>query len=299
MSEQRAPLAAKDGVSPNKIWLPHGEWLTIFDYLCWRFPQIKATEWSLRFQSKEVVFENGETISVNSPYQSERHLYFYHHVPDEVKVPFEEKIVYQNENIIVADKPHFLPVAPSGKYLHHTLLIRLRKKLGNDDIQLCHRLDRETAGLVLLTKKESVRAAYQSLFANRQILKTYHAIAQSVDLVFPLTKRSKLVRGEPYMRMKEVDGEANSESTISIIQKSGDLSLYQLMPHTGKKHQLRVHMASLGIPIMNDRLYPEVRLTKNEAFIDPLKLLAKKLEFVDPLSGLPFSFESNFKLELK
>lgn len=297
VSKRRAPLAAKKGVSANAIWLPKGQWLTVFEYFCWRFPQIDKSNWLKRFQSQEIVFENGGIILQETIYQSDRHVYFYHYVPNEVEVPFQEAIIYQDDNIIVADKPHFLPVAPSGNYLHHTLLVRLRNTLDNNEIQLCHRLDRETAGLVLLTKKESVRSAYQSLFANREIRKTYYAIAPSLDLVFPYLKRSKLVKGEPFMRMQEVDGVANSESVISQIKNNGQLSLYQLMPHTGRKHQLRVHMASLGAPIKNDRLYPEVRLTKNVEFIEPLKLLAKKLEFIDPLSGKQLSFESNLMLD--
>ena len=297
MSKRRAPLAAKNGVSPNKIWLPKGQWKTVFEYICWRFSQIEKADWLNRFEAQEVVLANGTVVTANSPYQPEQHLYFYHHVADEIEVPFKERIIYQNEDFIVADKPHFLPVAPSGKYLHHTLLIRLRNRLDNDDIQLCHRLDRETAGLVLLTKKASVRAAYQSLFAKRLIKKTYHAIAPTLDLEFPYIKRSRLVKGTPYMRMQELDGVANSKSIISPVESKGAMSLYQLMPHTGKKHQLRIHMASLGAPIKNDRLYPEVRLKKVEEFKEPLKLLAKKLEFVDPLSNVSHCFESQLELD--
>ena len=291
------PLAVKNGVSPNKIWLPKGPWQTVFDYFCWRFPQIDHQSCLERFNREEVCFADGQIVRPETVYQSEQHLYFYREVPNEIEVPFRETIIYQDENIIVADKPHFLPVAPSGNYLHHTLLVRLRKSLNNDEIELCHRLDRETAGLVLLTKKESVRAAYHSLFSKRKIVKTYYAIANTCHLKFPLSRKTKLVKGEPYMRMTEVAGEPNSESMISLEQTRGKLSLYQLKPHTGKKHQLRVHMASIGAPIINDHLYPNMQYRSVTDFANPLQLLAKKLEFIDPLSAKQCCFISQRELE--
>ncbi len=306
------PLPVKNGVAPNKVWLPQGEWKTVFEYFCWRFSRQQPSQCQARFERGEVCFDDGELVSLSTPYQAERHLYFYHEVENELEVPFREKIIYQDENIIVADKPHFLPVAPSGNYLQHTLLVRLRRALNNNEIQLCHRLDRETAGLVLLSKKASVRGAYQQLFADRRIVKTYFAIAKKLKLSFPYRKISRLESLKSSMCMREVAGEENSETIISIEQKGHSNNLYKLQPVTGKKHQLRVHMASLGAAILNDPLYfasqnkpaPHSEITHTNSkpsnqFTEPLQLLAKQLEFIDPITGTKHCFTSEQSLHLK
>jgi tRNA pseudouridine32 synthase/23S rRNA pseudouridine746 synthase len=96
--------------------------------------------------------------------------------------------------------------------------------------------------------------------------------------------------------MKEIEGTSNSETRIDVLENIGDITLYQLRPVTGKKHQLRVHLAALGIPIMNDRLYPDVQPGATDDFSLPLKLLARAISFQDPLTGQNRHFESNREL---
>jgi tRNA pseudouridine32 synthase/23S rRNA pseudouridine746 synthase len=96
--------------------------------------------------------------------------------------------------------------------------------------------------------------------------------------------------------MKEVSGEANSETHVSPIRNLGRNTLYQLVPVTGRKHQLRLHLAGLGIPIINDKLYPAITHSERDDFSSPLKLLAKSLSFQDPLTGQKHYFESRTKL---
>jgi tRNA pseudouridine32 synthase/23S rRNA pseudouridine746 synthase len=287
------PLAIKNGVSPNALWLPEGNWDTYFEFFLNKFPHLDKNECTNRFSRSEVVLSCGTVLKVTSQYQSGKHLYFYRELVNELQVPFEENIVFEDENIIIADKPHFLPVAPTGQYLHETLLVRLRKKLKIDELELCHRLDRETAGLVMLSKKKEVRAQYHALFSERKIIKTYHAIAQSLNSTFPFIHKSKMVKGEPYFRMKEVNGEPNSETNIQLLERRGNKCLYQLSPVTGKKHQLRVHLAGLGIPIINDPIYPDIINKTSNDFTKPLQLLAKSIEFVDPFSHKNQVFQSD------
>ncbi|MBV1911020.1 MAG: pseudouridine synthase [Kangiellaceae bacterium] len=293
MSEFNSPLPVKNGISPNKIWLPQGEWQTVFEFFRHRFPQLSGANCAQRFASGEVRFSDGSIVDSNTSYRSNAHLFFYREVLNELIVPFEESIVFENENIIVAEKPHFLPVAPTGQYLKHTLLVRLRNKLKNDHLELCHRLDRETAGLVLLTKHEQVRAAYHSLFSERKITKVYHARAKVLDVKFPIERFTCIVKGEPYMRMKEVDGEENSRTFIELIHQNKQSCLYRLQPITGKKHQLRVHMSGLNIPIINDPLYPIMTSKPADDFDNPLQLLAKELSFIDPIDGQSHHFISS------
>ena len=206
-------------------------------------------------------------------------------------------MLYQDEHILVADKPHFLPVIPSGRFLHQTLLVSLRKNHKLQDLVPIHRLDRETAGVVLFSVNPRTRGHYTSLFRNRKVRKVYEALAPTLDTAqFPTIRRSRIVRGEPFFRMKEVSGEANSETHVSPIRNMGRNTLYQLVPVTGRKHQLRLHLAGLGIPIINDKLYPAIRLPERDDFSSPLKLLAKSLSFQDPLTGQKHYFESRTKL---
>lgn len=296
MKEQKVPLPIKNGVSPNSIWLPKGDWKTVFDYFLEKYPHLEPLEWSKRFQRNEVVTASGQILMETSPYVSRQHLYFYRELESELTIPFEEKILYEDDNILVADKPHFLPVAPTGQYLHETLLVRLRTKLQLNMLELCHRLDRETAGIVLLTKRKSVRAQYHALFSERKITKIYHALAPTVGLDFPIIRASRLDKSEPFFRMKETDGPANSETHIDLLENRGANSLYQLSPISGKKHQLRVHLAGLNMPIINDCFYPVLQEKKVEDFTAPLQLLAKSIQFIDPLSNEPRYFTSDLSL---
>ena len=293
-----SPLPVKKGVSPNSLWLKEGNWATMLEYFLDRFPHIDRKNCEKRFSRGEVVTEQGEVLKCSSPYQANIRIYFYRELENEIAIPFQEEIIFQDNNIIVVDKPHFLPVAPSGHYLQETLIVRLRNKLKIDTIELCHRLDKETAGIVLLTKNIESRAAYQSLFAERKIEKRYLAVASNSSLDFPLVRRSLIVEGEPFPRMMESIGEPNSETHIKQLQIGEKKSLYELRPITGKKHQLRVHMAAIGIPIYNDPLYPKLKIKQTNDFRLPLQLLAKSIKFVDPLDGKEKCFTSRQELTL-
>ncbi|MNJ49229.1 Ribosomal large subunit pseudouridine synthase A [compost metagenome] len=198
---------------------------------------------------------------------------------------------------MVADKPHFLPVTPTGEYVEHTLLRRLIRRLDNPNLVPLHRIDRHTAGLVLFSANPQSRSAYQSLFPNRQIDKRYQAIARALpELEFPLVHKSRMVNGEPFFRMQEVEGQSNSETLAEVLEKHGDLWRYGLSPVTGKTHQLRVHMTALGASICNDPFYPQV-IHQPDDYSKPLKLLAHSLRFTDPLSGEERYFESRLTLD--
>jgi tRNA pseudouridine32 synthase/23S rRNA pseudouridine746 synthase len=219
-------------------------------------------------------------------------------VPDEKPIPVIESILYADEHLVVADKPHFLPVTPAGEYVEQTLLRRLIRRLDNPHLVPLHRIDRHTAGLVLFSVNPQSRSAYQSLFPTRQIEKRYEAIAKALPgLSFPLVHKSRLVNGEPFFRMQEGQGASNTETAVEVREKQGDLWRYGLYPVTGKKHQLRVHMAALGAAICNDPFYPEVLKDAQDDYANPLKLLAQGLKFIDPVTGQAREFESEITLQ--
>ena len=292
----KPPLPVIEGVGPSYQWLPKGAWNTVFDFLRERFPNVEAEAWLSRMAKGEVVDEKGLRLNSESRYRAGACIFYYRELELETKIPFAESIIYQDEHLLVADKPHFLPVIPSGKFLHETLLTRLRKKTNLEQLVPLHRIDRDTAGIVLFSVNPETRGLYAALFNDRRVKKVYEAVAGNLtELNFPLTRSSRIVAGEPFFRMKEVEGEPNSETNIVEFRKMNDVSLYRLNAVTGKKHQIRLHLAALGVPIVNDKFYPEIKRVADD-FSTPLKLLAKSVCFKDPLTGEERFFESGRKL---
>ena len=247
-----------------------------------------------------VADEFGDPVTAQRPYQGHMRLYYYRALPFEARIPFEAAVLFQDEHLVVADKPHFLPVTPSGHYLQETLLVRLKNQLGIDSLTPIHRIDRETAGLVLFSVRPEERNAYQALFRRHEIVKHYEALAPwRPELRFPLQRKTRIVEDEPFFRQREVPGEANSETLVDVLQIRGEQALYALSPVTGKKHQLRVHMHALGLPIRNDRMYPPVDAMPDDDYTQPLQLLARSIAFTDPLNGELRRFESRLSLLLE
>lgn len=292
-------LPTRHGVSPSCVGLPAGAWLTFTDFLVERFPAIGRDVWLERMAAGLVADEYGGIVTPERPYRGHMRLYYYRALEIEARIPFEATVLFQDEHLVVADKPHFLPVTPSGHYLQETLLVRLKNQLGLDSLIPIHRIDRETAGLVLFSVRSLERDAYQSLFRRHEVAKHYEAIAPwRPGLAFPLLRKTRIVEDEPFFRQREVPGEANSETHVDVIETRGDSARYALSPVTGKKHQLRVHMNALGMPIFNDRMYPPVQVTPDDDYARPLQLLARSIAFTDPISGQPRRFESLLRLSL-
>ena len=278
---------------PSRLQLPPGRWTTLLDGLCARFPQVGRAQWQSRFRRGRVQDVRGQPLAADSPYVVGAEVRYFREVEQEPVIPFEAAVLHVDEHLVVVDKPHFLPVVPAGGYVEQTLLARMVKDLGNPALVPLHRIDRGTAGLVLFSANPATRDTYQALFRERRIVKRYEAIAPPLpELAFPHVRRSRLERGEPFFRMHEVDGEHNSESRIDVLDRAGPLWRYALEPVTGRKHQLRVHMAALGAPIEGDRYYPSLCPQAPDDFMRPLQLLASGLAFADPLDGRPRSFET-------
>jgi tRNA pseudouridine32 synthase/23S rRNA pseudouridine746 synthase len=214
-------------------------------------------------------------------------------------LPFQAKVLFEDEHLLVVDKPHFMPVTPTGRYVQQSLLVQLKRQTGCADLVPLHRIDRETAGLVLFGKRLQERDAYHALFRDHQIHKTYHAVAAHAQhLKLPLVHSSRLVPGEPFFKTQEVPGAANSETRIALLHTDGQRALYALEPISGKRHQLRVHMNALGIPIEGDSFYPTVLRGPDapEDFSQPLQLLAQSVRFTDPITGQTREWISGLRL---
>lgn len=287
-----------EGVSSSRVYLPSGQsHACLLDFFVTTFPHIDASEWRSRFDEGLVFNQEGEALPASHAYIPNTHLLYFRRLAREPDLPFEEVILFQDEHILVADKPHFLPVTPSGLYLHQTLLNRLKKKTGIQNLSPMHRIDRDTAGLVIFSVNPPERAQYQNLFRDRAVKKVYEAIAPySEELInkLPMTYQSRLEESEHFLQMQEVEGEANADTFIELLEVKKPWARYRLSPGSGKKHQLRCHLNSLGIPIQHDQIYP-ILTPYQEYDLDfskPLQLLAKEIYFKDPVTGQERSFSS-------
>jgi tRNA pseudouridine32 synthase/23S rRNA pseudouridine746 synthase len=290
-------LPMRDGVNPSCVVLPSQGEGSMLDFLAQRLPAVARQDWERRMEAGEVVDEFGQQVSVQRPFAPGLRLYYYRELPQEAQIPFHETVLYQDAHILVADKPHFLPVVPTGPYLQNTLLVRLKRRLGLRELSPVHRIDRDTAGLVLFSVQRATRGLYQALFRDRQVHKVYEAVAPwRADLVFPREHASRLEESAQFFRMHEVAGEPNTCTRMSVLEVAAPWARYQLEPVTGKRHQLRVHMAALGLPLRGDAFYPEVNDPPEGDYSDPLQLLARRLEFVDPVTGETRRFESLLSL---
>ena len=285
----------RDGLGASAVALPAGDWATVLEFLVHRFPAINRDEWLRRMASGQVLDEHGGDVAADTSYRAHSKVFYYRRQDDEPRIPFEATVLFRDDWLVVADKPHFLPVTPAGRYVQETLLVRLKRQLGIATLAPIHRIDRDTAGLVLFSVQPGTRDAYQRLFRERTVEKLYEAIAPwRGDIAWPVTRRSRLIESPQFMQMQEVDGDANAETHVSVIDASGSTACYRLQPATGQKHQLRAHMAALGVPIVNDRIYPVLQAPDSTLpdFSAPLQLLARSIAFRDPVSGQQRRFES-------
>lgn len=281
---------------------------TIADFLVWRFPHDTDTLLA-KLRAGEVVDEIGRPLTLESPYRPGGLIHLYRDPDPEPEVPFACDVLFEDDDLYVIDKPHFLASTPKGRYVTETALVRLRKDTGNPELSPAHRLDRLTAGVLVFTKRRELRGAYQELFAQRQVTKVYQAVAPTnpaVDL--PATVRSRIVKEHGIMRAHTMPGELNTETLVTLTDTATlpaghdaavqDVGLYTLYPHTGKTHQLRIHMASLGLGIVYDNYYPDFYHVESDDYRHPLQLLSSQLAFTDPLSGVQRDFRSRKTLSV-
>ncbi len=256
-------------------------------------------DWENRLKNGLVVDDHGLALPISAPYIVGQRIHYWRDAGMEQRIPFDEQIIYQDDHILVADKPHFLPVTPTGGYVQETLLVRLKKRTGLADLTPMHRIDRDTAGLVMFCIRVEDRDAYAAMFRTRQLKKTYECIAPyAPDVSLPQTRKTRL-EGSPdsFMQMIEVAGQPNTETLIELMEKHGKFARYRLQPITGKRHQLRVHMNALGLPIRGDGIYPTLTPeTQAPDYSAPLLLLAQSLSFHDPVAMEHRSFHSRQNL---
>jgi tRNA pseudouridine32 synthase/23S rRNA pseudouridine746 synthase len=318
--------AVINGVGPSTVGIPANTTLSAIDFLSSKFSAISREEWLSRFEAQEILNAVGRVLAPQDSLLKESHLHYYRNIRNEPELPFKATVIFQDDYLVVADKPHFMPVTPGGRYLQQSLLVQLKQQLNLPELSPLHRIDRETAGLVVFSVRAQDRNAYQELFRMRQVEKIYEAIARAPETStlnpkFPLVHRSLMAEDTQFFRMRELTtdvshshNEFNSETWIDCIEristqeiaiqsddkKERQWARYLLKPVTGQRHQLRVHMNALGLPLLGDQFYPLVRIgpEENDNFENPLQLLAKSIFFKDPISGFSRSFTSSLSLKV-
>jgi tRNA pseudouridine32 synthase/23S rRNA pseudouridine746 synthase len=285
---------------PSVVTLPAAPapYPSITEFLCRAFPGISRERWAQRLREGKVLDDQGRPVNADTPYSPSKRIFYFREVENEPVIPFAEQILFQDGEILVADKPHFLPVIPGGRYVEECLLNRLRARTGIAGLAPLHRLDRETAGLVIFSVNPETRGAYHELFMKGEVEKIYLALAelQQPPRENRWTVENRIVRGEPRFRMKIVPGTVNARSHIQLLEVKHNQGLFRLQPVTGKTHQLRLHLSSLGFGIINDRVYPDLQPERDDDFGRPLQLLAREIRFHDPVTGADRKFRSEREL---
>ncbi len=298
----------RDGVSASRVATTPGPWSTVLAFLVHRLSTIPEAGWRERIGRGEVLDAQGQPVVADTPCVIHSTLWYWRTLEaPEPRIPFEVEVLHQDDLLLAVDKPHFLPMTPKGRYVQETLLVRLKRLTGIETLVPMHRLDRETAGIVLFSVRPETRHAYQSMFRDRVIHKVYEAVApwsEALGAMLPLERRSRLAeREDAFMQMHEVPGEPNAVTHIALIERHGPLARYRLTPQTGQKHQLRVHLNALGVPIVGDRIYPvlqpDLAPGAEPDYAEPLRLLAREIAFTDPVTGQARHFASRRTLPLE
>ena len=269
------------------------------DFLHDHFPRVGRDVWLQRLRTGKIHDAEGRVVDESAPYQVNARLRYYREVEAEPRIPFVEDILYEDDEILLADKPHFLPVTPGGQYVNECLLHRLLVRTGNEQLVPVHRLDRETAGVVLFSKRQATRKSYFALFREGAIDKQYEAVAslpKDAGKIAWLVE-SRIERSDEWITFCNVPGDINARSRIKLLDKEGSRGRFSLSPITGKTHQLRLHMGLIGSQILNDRFYPKLQPQSDKTdYSHPLQLLARSLAFKDPVTGVAHHFESEKNL---
>lgn len=297
----RSPLPQRHGLDAAWVRTPDthegGEppWATMGDFLMSRLPA--RAEVGRMLAAGYFVDDAGAPLAGEEPYRPHAFVWFHRELAPETPAPFAIDVLEVNERFVVADKPHFMATTPRGAHVTQTALIKLRVALDLPELAPAHRLDRLTAGVLVLTTRREYRGAYAGVFQSGGAHKTYEALAPfDPTLEFPRLIVSHIEKRRGSLQAEMVDGEPNAETLIEVAEVRGAYARYLLTPATGKTHQLRLHMASLGLPILGDSLYPAVMDVAPDDFTSPLQLIARRLWFTDPIDGTEREYTSRREL---
>lgn len=280
---QRAGLDAVWVRTPARVGDAPPPFATLRDFLRARLPEhVPVDDW---LHEARFVDATGTPITPATPYSPATFIWFHKDLRPEPEIA-DLTVLHRDDRIVVIDKPHFLASIPRGSHIRASALVKLRTQLGLPDLAPAHRLDRLTAGVMLFSTARRWRSAYQELFEKRLTTKVYEALAPALPhLATPTMLRSHIAKRRGELQAVELPDEPpNAETLLTLVSTDGPVGRYRLEPTTGRTHQLRVHMNSIGAPIVGDPLYPTVSDAPEDPD-HPLRLVARSLAFTDPVDG--------------
>ncbi|WP_244080888.1 pseudouridine synthase [Corynebacterium striatum] len=309
-----SPLPIKDGLNPTRARVPEGSisaW-AFLEHLIQtqrhRHPDDNAAALQARFDAGEVVLRDQTVLKPSTLLTKDQDVFFYRIPAPEEPVPYDIPILFEDKHLLVVDKPPFMATMPRAKHIVQSATVQMRRITGIDDLSPAHRLDRLTSGILVFTKTKEIRGAYQTLFAERRVHKTYEAIAPLSDVPVGAMWESRIEKTPGEIQGRLVAGEPNAFTEVAGVNPVDNepyeaihgpqppLAKYTLKPKTGKTHQLRLHMWDAGVPILGDPVYPVTFPADAEDMRVPMHLTATRIEFIDPLIGKPREFVSNLPL---
>lgn len=314
-SKQPPPLPPRDGLGASRARVPDGVSTSAFAFLSriiaeqrHRHPEDNDAAVRRRFAAGEVVLRDRTPLRPDSELSAGTDIFFYRRPAPETPVPYEIATVYEDENILIVDKPPFLATMPRAAHITETVTVRLRRATGNEELTPAHRLDRMTSGLLLLTKRREIRGAYQEMFARREVYRRYEAVAAYDPSLQPgqwahhIVKRhgelaSTILADEPPNSFTNFLGAsplsaAENQDLRQRYGLEGDFARYALEPITGRTHQLRVQMLDNRVPILGDPVYPTPQPFGKEDFTAPMLLRCETIRFTDPITNTPHTHHS-------
>ena len=276
--------------------------LTVLDYLAATRTHSTADEWAARLGRGEIEIEGAcaDRSTVLRPGQ----IVVWHRPPwDEPDVPTQFTNVHEDEAIVAVDKPSGLPTMPAGGYLQHTMMSLLRERY--PEASPLHRLGRHTSGLLLFSRTHDAAAQLSKAWRDHDVKKTYRALGCGTTYtdMFVINAAIGPV-AHPLLGEVEAASETGkaSHSVATVLERRGDRTLFAVEIKTGRPHQIRIHLAYAGHPLVGDPLYETGGALKHHPGLpgDGGYLLhAEKLQFTHPLTGERMSLAATPPPELQ